>query len=322
MRVFVGNLALVVLAYLYSYAGALPTRQLVVTRSTSTNVPFFPYYGPPISDKDGDLFFHLGGDQYTNATLMRLAHSSWEPTLYKLPTDLQQTKYQFYEFAVSPSGDLWMVLNAGPDLLAVGFDSSGQETGRTKLELSLTDVDIADVVALGNDVLFCYGVTVGKDAGHSFAAFLDSTTGKNIRMRRDIFTSAKAGVKEQPWVHSGVASLGDDGNIYVLRESEVLAISPAGEVVKRIKFIKPIQNLTPISVRASLGYAAVWLNSTREGRSENSYLVLDLSSGKTLGWYVPPPEIKAPAMSFSRNDGFEFLVIKNGKLSVTEADLR
>ena len=323
MKLFMGTISLTLLTLLAAQAGDVQARPMIVTTSRQTDVPIFPYYGPPLADKNGDLFFHLGGSLFTDATLMKLSHSSWEPTLYKLPADVQHDKYVFYEFAVSPSGELWILANRGPDLLVAGFDSNGQMTSKSAMDLSLADVDIADVVALDNNVLFCYGVTVGKGPGHSFAALFDGTTGKNIRMLRDVFTSVKPGVKEPVWVHSGIASIGDDGNIYLLHESEVVAISPAGEIVKRIKFVKPIQGLIPIIVRASSGYVAIWLHSPlKDGQSKNSYLVLDLSSGKTLGWYLPPTEIKAPAMTFSRTNGFEFLVDKNGKWNLMDAELR
>lgn len=299
-------------------------RELVITESKQTDVSGFSYYGLPLSDKDGDLFFHLGGDLFTNATIVKLSHSSLERTLYRLPSDLQQDKYVFYEFAVGPSGDLWILANAGPDLLVVVFGSDGQETGRAKLALSLADVNITDFAPLDNDVLFFAGATVGKDAGHPFATLVDGGTGKSIRTWHDVFPAAKTGAKDTVPIHAGNASVGDDGNIYLLYESEVLAISPAGEIVKRIKFVKPDQALNPVIVRASSGYAAVWLQTPprNDHTFEMSYLVLDLSSGKTLGWYAPPPEIRAPAMSFSRDNGFEFLIGKHGKWNLTEADLR
>ncbi|HZQ19835.1 MAG TPA: hypothetical protein VFA90_14035 [Terriglobales bacterium] len=311
---------LIALACLSSQAGDLQTRQLVVTASKQTDAPAFSHYGLALSDNNGDLFFHVGGDVFTNATIMKLAHSSLERTLYKLPSDLQQTKYQFYEFAVSPTGDLWMLANAGPAVSVVAFDSDGQESGRTKLDISLADVNITDLTAFDNDLLFFAGATIGKDAGHPFAALVNGGTGKTIRMWHDVFPAAKDAVP----IHAGNASVGDDGNVYLLNESEVVAISPAGEVIKRVKFVKPDQTLIPFLVRASSGYAAVWLRTPpqKDHTLEVSYVVLDLSSGKTLGWYAPPADIRVPAMSFSRNNGFEFLVAKHGKLNLIEADLR
>jgi hypothetical protein len=255
---------------------------------------------------------------------MKLTHSSWERTLYKLPSDLQEGKYVFYEFAVSPSGEVWILVNRGPDLLAAEFDSNAQMTTKSALDLSLADVTITDFAVLDNDVLFLAGGTVGKDAGHPFAALVNGGTGKNIRMWHDVFPAAKTSAKDAVPIHAGNASVGDDGNIYLLNESEVVAISPAGEIVKRVKFVKPDQSLIPFVVRASSGYAAVWLQTPphKDHTFEMTYLVIDLSSGKTLGWYAPPAEIRAPAMSFSRNNGFEFLIGKHGKWTLTEADLR
>ena len=323
IRQFIGIIAGLVLAVTMARAEDAHPRQLVITRTASLDVPSFSHFGLPVPDNDDDLFFHLG-DVFTDATIMKLAHSSWEPTLYKLPADIQHDKYVFYEFAVTPSGELWILANRGPELLAAEFDSHGQMTAKSILDLSLTDVKINDFAALDNDVLFFAGATVGKDAGRPFAALVDGASGKSIRTWHDVFSSAKAGTKGAVPVHAGNASVGDDGNIYLLNESEVVAINTAGEIVRRVKFVKPGQSLIPFLVRASAGYAAVWLRTAphNDHGFEMSYLVLDLSSGKTMGWYAPPPDLKAPAMSFSRNNGFEFLVGKNGRLNLTRAELR
>lgn len=324
MRILVAAIVLTVLGCPAVNAGDTQPRQLVVSESKQIDVPLFSQYGFTLADNDGDLFFHLGGDVYTDATIMKLNHSSWEPKLYKLPSDLQQDKYVFFEFAVSPSGELCILANRGSDLLVAEFDSNAQMTSKSALDLSLADVNITDFAALDNDVLFFAGATIGKGAGHPFAALVDGGTGKSIRMWRDVFPAAKTGAKDTVPIQAGNASVGDDGNIYLVHQSGIVAISPAGEIVKRVKFVKPDQSLIPFLVHASSGYAAVWLQTPpqKDHTFEVSYLVLDLSIGKTLGWYVPPAEIRVPAISFSRNNGFEFLVAKHGKFNLTEADLR
>jgi len=315
---------LVLIGILGATAGATDAaRQLHISEAKALDVPLFPFYGIPVSDSEGDLFFHLGGDLYTNATIMRLDHSSWKPSLYKLPSEVQQAKYLFYHFTVTPSGEVWMLANAGPDLLVVSFESDGQESAATKLDLSLLDVDIMDFAALDNGSLLLAGVTVGKDAGRPFAALFDGGTGKSIRNLTNAYPRVDD-KDEKAKLHAGNASVGDDGNIYLLHESEIIVISAGGEIVNRISFKRPGHDLIPTSVRVSSGYAAVWLRTPprEDHRFDVTYEVVDLSDGKTVGWYQPPAEIRMSAMGFSRSDGFRFLVAKDGHLNLVEANLR
>lgn len=298
-------------------------RPLQVSATKVLNVPLFSAYGLPISDQDGDLFFHLGGSSYTDATIMKLSHSSSEPTLYKLPSDVQE-KYSFYEFAVSASGEVWMLANAGQELLVVDFDSNGQVKGKTNLDLSLGEINITDFAAFEDDVLFVAGVSVSKaKKGHSFIGLFDGGTGGKIRSLRGLFSPDDTS-KKQVSIHEGDAVAGDDGNIYLLHETRIIAISPAGQIVKRVSFEKPASSLLAIHLMVSSGDAAIWLRtpSKEDHKFETTYLIVDLQNGTPVGWYAPPPEVTMPATGFSRNSGFEFLQGEKGQWKRITAELR
>lgn len=64
-------------------------RELHISEVKALDVPIFPAYGYTLADEDGDFFFHLGGSPFTNATIMKLSHSSWDPTLFRLPSELK-----------------------------------------------------------------------------------------------------------------------------------------------------------------------------------------------------------------------------------------
>lgn len=286
-------------------------------------MPGFSAHGLPLSDRDGDLFFHLGNAPFMDATIMKLSNGSSEPTLYKLPPELQKN-YSFYAFTVSPSGDLWILANSGPKLIAASFDSSGEVSEKTELALSLDRVNIADFAALANDVLFISGTTVGKSAGQPFTGLFDGGSGKAIKILPNFF-SPQAHIQGQMTIHQGDATVGADGNLYFLHGPRILVISPAGQIQKRISFIEPSPDLLPVHLVVSSGDAAIWLMTPpkkTDNRIKTSYLVLDLYSGNTVGWYSNPPEIENPAVTFSRNDGFGFLKMQQGQFQLVSAQLQ
>ena len=109
-----------------------------------------------------------------------------------MPSEIHDS-YTFYEFTVSPSGEVWMLVNADPELMVVRFDSKGEMAGKTELAVSLDQINVTDFAALENDVLFLEGIGSGKKAGelsgHAFVGFFNGNTGKQILILRDILAT-------------------------------------------------------------------------------------------------------------------------------------
>jgi len=296
--------------------------ELQVSSTKTLGVPLFPAYGFTLADKDGDLFFHLGGGSFANGTIMKLSHSSYEPTLYNLPPEIQKS-YNFYQFAVSPDGTLWMLVNAGPELMAASFDSDGELRGKATLKVSLDEFNIKDFAALPNGTLFIAGLGLGKDKGHSIAAFFNGDTGEEIK-RLDTALAPENTPKSGPAIHQGDACVGDDGNLYLLHDTHILVINPAGTVVRRTTFDKPLSTLLPVHMIVSSGFAAIWLNTPPNDSHhfETSYLVVDVNNRNPATWYSAPSGVRIAAVDFSRNDGFQFLVGEKGQYRLMTAELR
>jgi len=301
---------------------ATTPRELQVSSSKVIGVPLFPAYGFTLADKAGDLFFHLGGGSFSNATIMKLSHSSYEPTLYTPPAEIQHS-YNFYQFSVSPDGTLWMLLNAGPELMAASFGSDGEMKGKSTLKLSLDEVNVKDFAALSNGTLFLSGLGLGKNKGRSVSFLLNGDSGEEVRqIDADIVPEdlPKSGVA----IHQGDACVGDDGNLYLLHDRQILIINAAGKVVGRVAFDKPLSTLLPVHIIVSSGYAAIWLNTAPNDSHhfETSYLVVDINNREPATWYSAPSGVRIAAVDFSRTDGFEFLVGEKGQYKVLTAELR
>lgn len=300
-------------------------RTLEASSPKSIGVPAFGFFDLPKCDKDGDLFFHTGSMQYMQAWIMELPHSLSETTTFKIPYDLQD-QYKFLEYAVSPSGVVWVLTNndAG-DTLALEFNSKGEVRTKSKLELALDQVDVQDFAALDNGTLFLSGTYTNKApdhlSDHIFTAFFNGETGQKIKDLNDTFSPAS---KEKPLIHEGEAVAADDGNIYLLHQEQVITLSPTGEIVKRSSFTKPVAGVLATHLRVSSGEAAIWLATIQKDthKVEHSFLILDLLSGQTSGWYVVPPGMAGSPVAFSRADGIIFMNNNHGELETFTAALR
>jgi len=305
-------------------AQAIPEPKVFpVSSAKELGIPFFPSFGFPQSDRDGDLFFHVGAGVYSDATLLKLSHSSWDPTLFKLPAELARD-YNFYDYSVSPAGDVWMLANSEePGFLAVEFDKSGQVKEQTHLDIAIDEIDIGEFAALDNSVLLMSGVYGAKAApglrGHSLLALFDGSSGKKLRDVQDPFRPADPAEKPAA-MHEGAMVAAPDSNIYLLHQSQILVVNAGGEVTRRISFKKPKPGLLAANLSVSTGRAAVWLSEVdKTNHVVLSFLVLDLATGKPLGWYSAPDSGNALSIGFSDTNSLAFLGRKEGKLVLIEA---
>jgi len=264
----------------------------------------------------------LGAGSFSSATILKLSHSTYEPSRYSLPPEIQKN-YNFYQFCVSPDGTVWMLVNAGPELMAVSFGSDGEPKGTTVLKVSWDDLNIQDFAATSKGTLFISGTGLGKNKGRSIAALFNGDSGEQIKeiaaalRPENVLSSGDA-------IHKGDACVGDDGNLYLLHDRQILVINPAGVVVRKAAFDKPLSTLLPVHIIVSSGYAAIWMNTPPDNTHhfQTSYLVVDTNSKNPATWYSNPPGIKLAAVNFSRNDGFEFLVGEKGQYKLVRAELR
>lgn len=94
--------------------------------------PWFGYYGEPVCDADGDMFFHSAG-VYNDVEVFELSHNGDTGTLFRIPSDLASQRH-YADFAVSPSGTLYALTETYDDLYVLSFKSDGTVQGETRLE--------------------------------------------------------------------------------------------------------------------------------------------------------------------------------------------
>ena len=107
-------------------------------------------------------------------------------------------------------------------------------------------------------------------------------------------------------------------------DNEILAVSPSGEVLKRIHFEKPYADLGTVGIYVSEDEAAVRLAKLySDHRVETSFLLIDLSTAKILGWYaVSRKEGWYNDVGFTRSGGFALFASEKGMIKVARAQVR
>jgi hypothetical protein len=113
----------------------MTSRPLKPSTSRLLQVPTFGAYGEPQCDDKMGMYYHLADGAYRRTTILRIAPSGDESTLYKLP-DESSTTTGFVDFSVTPSGDVAALVedNKG-QAIVFGFGPDGNTASRVQLQL-------------------------------------------------------------------------------------------------------------------------------------------------------------------------------------------
>jgi hypothetical protein len=304
---------------------ALPSARVLQIGSTqSMEAPPFSFYGAAQSDKAGNLFFHISAGSYRRPVVLKLDRSSGDPTLYSLDdTDMQ--KAVFRQFSVTPAGQVSILCQmTDGKFYVLRFSSKGTLLEKIPMDLP-EQLSTESFVAFDSGTFLLSGFYGGQAEpelrGKGFMA-LFAESGKMLKK----FSSAESvdlkSVSQR--ISEGGATVGPDGNIYLLQASQVLVISESGKIVRRIRFQKP-GSASAVKIAVSQNLASIWLLKAGEKKSVTAdYLVLDLFTGKPFGYYVPGKDLgsAAIAVSFTSHEGFTFFDTQNGHVDLISAPLK
>ncbi len=207
------------------------------------------------------------------------------------------------------------------------FDSEGKVSSHAQLELSNQVEGDKIAVFPSGTMLFSghYRATAAPDIKGKRYVALFQPSGKLLR-RLDQ-TGVKDVKVDQPatTLPEGAATIGRDGNAYLLTPDKVLVVSTSGQIQKEISFTKPDPTFSAVGVQYSEGLLAISLTKAGTPKAPESlfqYLVLNASTGEPLGLYEPTPETGNDSICFSRREGFIFLTVKNDRVNLITAPLR
>src|SRR5579884_1495970 len=310
----------------YGAAETLPTaRVLQVGSTTSMEAPPFSFYGSAQSDKEGNLFFHISAGSYRKPVVLELNRSSGDPTLFSLDDEELQTAV-FHEFSVAPSGQVSILCQKmDGKFYALRFSSKGSL--QEKIHLDMPDnLSIESFVAFDSGTFLVSAFYLPSASpelrGKGFMAQFDESGALRRRFNGEVGSVDLKSVSKR--INDGGATIGPDGNVYLLQTNQVLVISEGGKILRRIKYQKPAA-LSAAKIAVSQNLLSIWLLKVGEKKNVTAeYLVIDLLTGKPFGYYVPGNDLGiAPvAVSFTSHEGFTFFDTQNGHVDLISAPLQ
>src|SRR5579862_8674421 len=110
---------------------------LVASSSQLLDIPRFSFFGMPLCDDRGDVYFHvpLASNSINDSSVLKVSRNPEDTLLYHLPSDVaSKTALDF--FSVSPSGKVRFLDETleGP-LTVFSFDSDGTVEGQVSLDV-------------------------------------------------------------------------------------------------------------------------------------------------------------------------------------------
>jgi len=269
-----------------------------------------------LCDLDGNLYFHLD----TNEVMFISANGN-ESHKFTLSDD---EKSGFQNFALSPSGDLYVLTLVNGEYQIVTFDDDGMP--RHPVTLQVADHIFNDKFLAFDDgtVLFRGLFDEGapsKMQGKSYTALFEPS-GKLRKQLSTIAADDLPDVKKLGEARDGAVATGEDGNAYVLTSKGINVISENGLLVRHFDVQKPDPKSLEYKIYVSGGTIALVLipsESTRITRAD--FLLLDATTGEPFGLYSTSPEIGPRDVCYSRQEGFTFLRRKQGQETLIKAPL-
>jgi len=299
-------------------------RPLKSSHAVELPVPSFGAYGTAQCDENLAIYYHLMTGTPAHTDILRFSQSGNESTLYKLPDEFAKST-DFVDFSVTPAGEVTaLVEDQNGHALVFAFDSQGKVSSHAQLELP-DHVWAKHIVAFPNGTIFFSGFYT-KDAAAELAgkgyAGLFQPSGKLLK-RLDQFRDKTKVVQQDPGRFAeGAATLGRDGNAYLLTAERVLVISPSGRIQREIAFTKPGPEFSAVKAEHSEGWLAITFSKPGTPEVVSRYLVLNASDGSPLGLYEPSEETGNDNVCFSRHDGFLFATFEHGRVKLITAALR
>ncbi len=118
------------------------------------------------------------------------------------------------------------------------------------------------------------------------------------------------------------AVIGSDGNAYFLSSGRISVVSPAGVIVRTIRFNMVEGSRATRIFESSTNLVVQTTTLKSNGVHQNRYLLIDGTTGKSIAVYEPSPELGNVAVDFSRNEGLTFIKRDRSTLKLLTAVLK
>ena len=266
-----------------------------------------PTLDPIKCDTAGDIFVRFAQVQPLAAPIIKITPSGERTAFFSIGSDLENRGGTISDFSPAEDGGMYALSSSSAGFKILHFSKEGRVASATQLDLQWA-VDLNQFVALPDGKFFLSGTTAKttgtKREGDPFNMIVDDQ-GKLLRevtfpqdstpqLKNKKDKQADAAEELNAPVAFGKASLGDDGSIYIMRSSSPVlffVVSPAGELIRKLKVSSPIRNGGAKMFDVRKGRLAIEFRrlATGDGPQEEVYRVVNTGNGQLLFDYLPVP---------------------------------
>ncbi|MGA8765016.1 MAG: hypothetical protein WB562_19255 [Candidatus Sulfotelmatobacter sp.] len=263
-----------------------------------------PTLDPIKCDTAGNIFVRFAQVQLLAAPIITITPSGERAASFSIGSDLENRGGTISDFSPAEDGGMYALSTSSAGFKILHFSKDGRVASATQLDLQRA-IDLKQFVALPDGKFFLRGTTAptaGKREGDPFNMIVDDQgellrevtfpEDSTPRLKNKKNKQGDAAEESNAPVAFGKASLGDDGNIYIMRSSSPVlffVVSPAGELIRKLKVSSPIRNGGAQMFEVRKGRLAIeFLRlATGDGPPEEVYRVVNTGNGQPLFDYVP-----------------------------------
>jgi hypothetical protein len=243
------------------------------------------------------------------------------------------------DFAVSPDGTAYQLLQNRNDVYVVSFDSDGEYDSKIKLDRELWAVHLT--AFSGGRQFLITGSELPEENGPPpklFTGIFDQSGRlvKELSLPDDpaVIKAPEGNKKVQNWLSDpailpllqGDVEADNDGNLFVLRASRpavVYVLDASGQVARRLTLKPSESDMTASVMHVRNGRIAVLFQKTDGDGNvlQRNMLIIDSQTGDKLSEYEVSERLGS-AFSCFTGQSFGFIITKDGKLAIQTAELR
>ena len=298
------------------------------------------FMGSSKCDADGNLYIRkYAADRPQLGPVVKIDSEGKRTALFDPVAFSQLALDRADAFSPASDGGLYQIAQSGvvkPRIYVLHFSSDGSPSSPIRLE---ADFEVYSFAAFLNGNLLVSGfdrdVRNPKDAGRAVTEVFSADGRLQAQLSFDpppgpAKTAGKPGAKavgeageSGPTLDLADAEVGDDGNLYAMRNSSpalIYVISPAGKVVRTLKVNAPMLRARPSTFHVSRNRLAVSFGS--EDGKALLLVVADVQTGRRIATYFDPGSLGTSFACYSADEGvFTFLNLGEGNaLEVIRAE--
>ncbi len=279
----------------------------------SLGLPSFQYWGPPVCDAAGDMFFEaphqplLGVGPFVGIRADGGSHAT-----YATPAELVPPSRSGHKAlqAVAPGGSYYLLYSDMKRSTLIAYQGDG--TVRHMQALATPSGFVPDRLAVADSgVIYVIGYVNNEEPlakpRKAFAA-LFSAGGEILRKLSDGRPDTDLRAQSDKMREGGLTA-GDDGRFYELAANAVLVFTQDGELERTIHFTRPSADALAARIDISAGLISIELQTVdgdkgKVGLIHPRFLVLDAQTGEQRGDYVLDSTLSNSLLCFTRQDGY------------------